>query len=539
MQTVTTITSGIKKYKGKWTINQASHLAKRTMFGATKQDVAAFAAKSLRHAIDDLIETQEETPLPPVNAYNDVNYVDIEIPQGATWVTATKQTGMEVGRRKTSYKAWWTGLMLNQQRTLREKMVLFWHNHFSTESNQVDNATASYKHNILLRQYALGNFKSLVKAVTVDACMLRYLNGNSNTKKAPDENYGRELQELFTVGKGPGSGYTEDDVKAAAKVLTGFRVEGKVLPDIHGLFDATRHDETDKQFSAFYNNTIIKGRKGKEGEQELDDMLDMIFQQEEVSKFICRKLYRYFVYYKIDDGVEKNIIVPLAKTFRKSNYEIKPVLNELLSSQHFFDAANSGSIIKNPVDFCVGLCREFNVVFPDDTDIVSQYNLWNTLQTNASQMQMNIGDPPNVAGWPAYYQAPNFDKVWVNSDTLPKRNIFSDKMVNGGYYRGKKNIVIDVIEFTKTMSNPAEPLALINESIQRLYQMDLPDKEKIYMKNDILLSGLQGMMSDHYWTDAWNKLTEKPDDVANKKDVTNKLKNLYKYLMNLPQYQLC
>ena len=183
--------------------------------------------------------------------------------------------------------------------------------------------------------------------------------------------------------------------------------------------------------------------------------------------------------------------------------------------------------------------NEFNVDFPDDSDIVSQYDLWNTVQTNAAQMQMNIGDPPNVAGWAAYYQAPNYDKVWINSDTLPKRNVFTDKMIYTGFYRGKKKILIDVVEFTKTFANPSEPLALINESVRRLYQIDLPNEDKIYMKNDILLSGLQGMMSDHYWTDAWNKLIDKPDDIANKKDVTNKLKNLYKYLMNLPQYQLC
>jgi uncharacterized protein (DUF1800 family) len=533
------ITSGLKKYKGKWSNDEAKHLLKRTMFGAPKANVEHFASKSLRSSIRELLDAEEPVPAPPINNYNDDKYTDEEIQPGLTWITATKVNGMNGGRRRNSYKSWWLGLMLNQQRSIREKMVLFWHNHFSTETNSVDNPTMCYRHNVLLRQYALGNFKDMVRAVTQDPAMLKYLNGNASTKKAPDENYGRELQELFTMGKGPDSHYTEGDVKAAARVLTGFRIENKVLPDIHGVFDAGRHDETDKQFSAFYENTIVPGRKAKEGEAELDDMLNMLFAQEELSKFICRKLYRFFVYYRIDDTTEKSIIEPLAKTFRKNKYEIKPVLKELLSSRHFFDIANRGGIIKSPVDFTVGLCREYNVVFPGADDYADLYGLWYNIQSTAAQMQQNIGDPPNVAGWPAYYQEPQFDKIWINSDTLPKRNQFTDRMLSNGFARNGKKIVIDPYVFAQSLSDPGNPDALINESVQLFYAMDLPDKEKKYMKEGILLSGLQGMMSDHYWTDAWNKMTGKPDDNANKKDVTNKLRNLYKYLMNLPQYQLC
>jgi uncharacterized protein (DUF1800 family) len=533
------VDSGLKKFKGRWTMDEARHLLKRTMFGASKADISYFTAKSLRSSLKELLDDDDIIPQPPVNNYNDDKYTDEEIQPGQTWITAAKVTGMNSGRRRNSYKAWWLGLMLNQKRSIREKMVLFWHNHFATETNSVDNPTFCYKYNILLRQYALGNFKEMVKAVTLDPAMLKYLNGNASTKKAPDENYGRELQELFTIGKGPGSHYTEADVKAAAKVLTGFRIENKILPDSHGIFDSSRHDETDKQFSAFYKNTLITGRKLKEGEAELDDMLNMFFAQEELSKFICRKLYRFFVYYKIDDTTEKNIIEPLAKTFRKNDYEIKPVLKQLLASRHFFDIANRGGMIKSPIDFTVGLCREFNILFPGIEDYVNLYGLWNNIQTTAAQMQQNIGDPPNVAGWPAYYQEPQYDKIWINSDTLPKRNQFTDRMINIGFARNGKKIIIDPYIFALSLPEPGNPDTLINDSVQLLYSMDLPDKEKKYMKEGILLSGLQGMMSDHYWTDAWNKMISKPDDNANKKDVMNKLRNLYKYLMNLPQYQLC
>ena len=533
------VDTNLKRFKGKWTPETTKHLLKRTMFGARKEDIDHFASKSLRSTIKALVNTTEVTPDPPVNNYTDDKYTDEEIQPGQTWVNATKVNGMTSGRRRNSYKAWWVGLMLNQQPTLREKMVLFWHNHFATETSIVDNPTFCYKHNALLRQYALGNFKELVRAVTLDPAMLKYLNGNVNTKKAPDENYGRELQELFTIGKGPGSHYTEGDVKAAARVLTGFRIDNKLLADVHGIFDGSRHDETDKVFSSFYGNTTIKGRKGKEGEQELDDMLSMIFAQEETAKFICRKLYRFFVYHAIDDETEKNIITPLAKTFRKHDYEIKPVLTELLSSRHFFDVSNRGGLIKSPLDFTVGLCREFNVQFPTADDYIDLYGLWINIHGTAAQMQQQLGDPPNVAGWQAYYQEPQYDKIWINSDTLPKRNLFTDRMLNTGFARSGKKILIDPYAFASSLPDAGNPDKLIDDSIRLLYTMELPGKEKQYMKEDILLSGLAGQMSDHYWTDAWMKLTTSPNDAANKKDVMTKLRNLYKYIMNLPQYQLC
>ena len=527
----TAANNNIKPYNSRLKKEEAIHLLKRTLFGARQEDLLYFTGKNSNKAIHELLHAVEDIPAPPVNNYNDDKYTDEEIITGSTWITATKQSGMNVGKRKNSLKSWWTGLMINQNRSLREKMVLFWHNHFSNEMNKVDNAIFSYKQNILIRQYALGNFKELVMAISADPSMLKYLNGTNNVKKAPDENYGRELQELFTIGKGPGSHYNEDDVKAAARVLTGYRIENKVLPEAHGIFDPKRHDETDKQFSSFYNNTLIRGRPGEEGGKELNEMIDMIFAQEEVSLFICRKIYRFFVYHDIDELTEKNIIAPLARTFRKNNYEIKPVLNQLFCSKHFFDAANRGCMIKSPVDFCVGLCREYNISFPESSDYIPQYALWYSIHTIANQLQQNIGDPPNVAGWQAYYQVPQFDKIWINSDTLPKRNLFTDKMANNGYEKDKKKIAIDILSFVQTFSNPADPDALIEECVQRFYSIPLPEKEKQYIKEGILLSGLQGKMSDHYWTEAWNQL--------DKKDVISKLKRLFQYLMNLPQYQLC
>lgn len=535
MDNSSTIKSGLHRYKGEWTETQVTHLLRRTLFGAKRSDVQHFLQQSPGRSIRQLVRTPFPLPAPPVNNYNDDKYTDPEIAAGDGWTTATKYDGMNNYRRRNSFKSWWLGLMLNQDQSLREKMVLFWHNHFVVETNTVDNAFFCFGYNALLREHALGNFRELVRAVTVEPAMLRYLNGYANTKKAPDENYGRELQELFTVGKGPGSHYTEADVKAAARVLTGYTLNYKTYSS---SFDHNRHDETDKQFSPFYDNTTIKGIKGPGAAAELDQLLDMIFAREEVSHFICRKLYRFFVYHQIDDETERNIIKPLASLFRKKNYDIQPVLEKLLGSRHFFDPANYGSMIKGPVDFTVGLCREFDVRFPDAGQYIDQYGFWEQIRNQAASMQQNIGDPPNVAGWQAYYQEPEYDKLWISSDTLPKRNQFSDRLLNNGFSRKEKKLLIDPIAFAAGLPEPQDPGKLIAASVKALYSVDLPAEELQLIKTNILLSGLTGMASDHYWTNAWTTYQENPDDKTARDTVLNKLKALYRHLMDLPEYQL-
>ena len=525
----------MRSYKGKWERPQVTHLLRRTGFGARKEDVDYFLKKSPKKAVRELIGSDHPLPSPPINNYNDDKYTDEEIAAGANWTVSVKYDGMNNGRRKNSFKSWWLGLMLGQDRSIREKMVLFWHNHFVTETNTVDNALFCYRYNVLLRQHALGNFKELVKAMTTEPAMLRYLNGYANTKKAPDENYGRELQELFTVGKGQGPLYTEMDVKAAARVLTGYTLNYKTYTS---SFDPKRHDEGDKKFSAYYDNRIIKGIKGSTATAELDQLIDMIFSREEVSRFICRKLYRFFVYHEIDETTERQVIEPLATLFRKKDYAIQPVLEALFRSRHFFDPANYGSLIKPPVDFIVGLCREFNVVFPDGTEYADQYGFWEQVRNQAANLQQNIGDPPNVAGWQAYYQQPEFDKLWISSDTLPKRNQFSDRMINNGLGRNGKKVVIDVLAFAARLPSPEDPDRLIADSVRALYSVELPVADLQAIKTSILLSGLVGMASDHYWTNAWQALQLKPEDKANRNVVTNKLKALFRHLMDKPEYQL-
>jgi uncharacterized protein (DUF1800 family) len=527
---------GLAPFTGAWTENEVIHLLKRTLFGATRADINYFKKLSLQQSVDELLNPTAPLPDLPVKEYTvpaSATNPDTNITQGATWVLDVNNDGTVNSLRMNSFKKWWMGVMINQDRSIREKMTLFWHNHFATETGTIGNAQYVYKHHLLLRTYALGNFKALTRAITIDPAMLVYLNGERNTKSAPDENYGRELLELFCCGKGPESLYTEDDVKAAAQVLTGWRNDAAT---ISSYFDNKRHDPGNKTFSAFYGNTVIQGKNSATaGDEELDALLDMIFATQETAKYISRRLYRWFVYYDIDSTVEANIITPMANLLRANNYEIKPVLSALLKSEHFFDVLAKGCQIKSPVDLIVGTCRELQVAFQPATDYLTNYGFYSYLVNWANNMQQSIGDPPDVSGWKAYYQEPQFYEVWITSDTLPKRNQFTDTMVQNGYTFNGKKLFIDVAEFAKTLPKPEDPNQLIDDILKLIYRIDLSAASKNQLKTDILLGG---QAADYYWTDAWNVFISNPGNTSNTTTIRNRLRDLLKYFMNLAEYQL-
>ncbi|HNE29883.1 MAG TPA: DUF1800 family protein, partial [Saprospiraceae bacterium] len=353
-----TLSGDLSPYNGPWDFDRAAHLLRRATFGARKSQIDLLLAQgSAQAAVDFVLNLPATQPDPPVNNYNNADYTDPDVPAGQTWVNAYPDfnNGNE-GYRIESWRGWWLKLMIDGEPNIREKMTLFWHNHFATQTTEVFIGRLVYNYNRRLREGCLSNFKSLARTITLDQMMLVYLNGYLNDKSAPDENYARELQELFTIGKDTPAQYTEDDVVAAARVLTGWRINPFSL-DVY--LDINAHDTGNKQFSGFYNNTVIQGSIN--GDAELDALLDMIFAKEEVALFICRKLYRFFVYYVIDQTVEDTIIAPLAQLFRDSNYDIMPVVETLLKSEHFFDAYNKGCYIKNPLDLTVGVLRNFDL----------------------------------------------------------------------------------------------------------------------------------------------------------------------------------
>lgn len=521
--------AGMQQFDAAWDESTLRHLLRRTLFGFKQEDINAFKGRSMAEVVQ-LLVSPSPAPLPPVNNYNDSNFSDPTVPAGQTWVNAPYD-GNANGRRNNSLKSWWIGNLIQQTSSVHEKMTLFWHNHFAIESVDVNDARYMYRYYSLLRKYALGNFKDLVLEITRDPAMLRYLNGYQNNKNAPDENYARELQELFTLGKGPLVFYTEADVKAAARVLSGYTVNATT---ISSAFDPNRHDTGNKQFSTYYQNKVILGKTGANGAKETEELIDMLFLQQETALYLCRKLYRFFVYYEIDAATEANVILPMANLFRLKNYEVKPVLELLLSSTHFYDPVNVAGMIKSPLDYCVGLCKEFKMQFPDSTDFANHYLMFDYIRTQSSNMQQNLADPPSVAGWPAYYQAPQFHELWINSDTLPRRNQFMNILLTSGYTRNGKKIFIDVLTYVNALSNPGNPNLLIRDTVTHLCAIGLT-QEVIQFLKSILLSG---QSTDSYWTDAWTSYKANPTNVVARNMVLSRLNSMFSYLMNLPEYQL-
>ncbi len=523
---------GLNTFNNAWLPIHTKHLLNRTLFGAKAADINYFHTKGLVASVDELLTLPSALPSPPLNDYNTATSIDPGVAPGTTWINNFSVDGTINSNRRFNYKRWLASVWVGQERNIREKLTLFWSNHFGTEADTIAYGTLIYNHHQILRTNCLGNYKELVKQITLDPGMLRYLNGFLNTKTAPDENYARELQELFTIGKEGGAKYSEEDVKAAAKILTGWRLDA----NLNTYFDSARHDTTNKTFSAFYNNRVIIGKTGSSGAQETDELLNMIFLKTEVAKFICRKLYRYFVYYYIDSNVENNIITPLANIFIANNFEIKPVLKTLLQSEHFYDTLYIGCQIKSPVDFVIGFLRQYEINFPDAVlDYADAYSLYNNMVGALTNMGQNPVDPPNVAGWPAYYQSPDYNELWINADTLPKRNKFTDLMLATGYTKNGKKIIVNTVQFAQTVCpTPSDPNILMDSLFSFLVSTEISSTMKSNLKTQILLTG---QANDRYWTDAWNAYLGNPTTI-NFNTVNTRLKSLLKYIMNLPDYQL-
>jgi uncharacterized protein (DUF1800 family) len=452
-------------------------------------------------------------------------------------------------------QTWHFKQMVTQSMSLQEKMVLFWHNHFATGHNVVKDARYMFRTHQTIRTHALGNLRAFVKAITLDPGMLRYLDGNTNTKSGPNENYARELQELFTIGKGeeiaPGNygTYTEHDIKQAARVLSGWSDEPKTLET---LFNEGHHDDGDKPFSEAYGKKIIKGRNGKAGAlEELDELIEMILQQPETAEYICRKIYRWFVSTEVTPQIETTIIKPLAKLYRESDYDVQPVMVKLLSSKHFYDPAIRGAMIKNPIDLSVGLIRSFPVDQLDDADnfmndfpstrpqlsseIENIHYAFRRFHVALAGMQYDLHNPPSVAGLPAYYQEPQLQKLWINADTLQRRVKMVDDFLNKSYQfdDGYGKAIISAARFATQLSKPADPKVVIAEVIETLFAVPIP-ADQAEKATRILLDGID----EGIWAARWELYKQNQNDPGIAEGVAGPLRNAMRHLAGLAEFQL-
>lgn len=549
------VTSGLQPYAGSWTEWEVLHLLRRTNFGWKKAWVDTLLPLTASAAVDAVLNVNTTPPLPPVNWYQNIaNEADENsLPLGADWTNdffASSTVGQNTNQnRMDALRRWLFGLTLNGDHTIREKMVWFWYHFMPIDFDAIYQSSNSYVHNNtarifyryfkMFRDNALGNYKTLVRTVATDPCMTYYLNNQANTKTAPDENFARELMELFTLGKDdPNNTYTEVDVIAAAKVLTGWRVEGMNTANVATNFKTASHEYASKTFSAFFGGQTISS-VSPNGASELDALLNMIFSKNvDVSRYICRRLYRYFVYYDIDANIEANVIVPLAQTFVANNWNIKPVLQQLFKSEHFFDMANKGVYIKTPFDLVAGTLNSF-AVNTTDANIEWQYRIWSRYNDSyCLSMDQRMGTIPNVSGWNAFYQTPAYHQYWINSNAVQKRFAYIRDIFNGhtvGSVTGRI-FKVDVILFAQLFGNAiaADPNTLTATCIKYLLPVDLSQPQKDQLKFSTLLSG---QSTDSYWTTAWNAYIASPT-AANRAVVEPRLKNLLSGICQLAEYQL-
>ena len=521
----TTVTNTFDPYTGAWGFEQAAHLLRRTTFGPTYAQMKQATSDGLDATISTLFENQ---PLPADPIYYNFEN-DPNVANGESWVdepTNFQITGLN-GGRKRSLQGWSFKAIRESGMNIREKMLLFWHNHFVVANT--NDSRFQHKYMTLLRENALGNFKEFVEEITIDPSMLQYLNGTQNSKNAPNENYARELLELFTIGKGDAAGpgdytnYTEDDVVQIARALTGWRhFDIDDLTEVQADFNPNRHDTGDKQLSHRFNEVVISDA----GADEYKTVIDIIFQKDEVARFISRKLYRWFVHFDINSDVEANIIEPMAQMLITDNYDVQPTIKALLSSEHFYDISIRGCMITHPIDYLFKMVNTFELEL--NPDILQEYNILRRLFRAIAPLEMVMYSHPNVAGWKAYYQAPQYYKIWINAVTLPVRMNFSDTL-SEGYNVSGFQVKLNVLAFTASLDNPADPDDLINEIASILYAQPLAQEQVDSLKAS------HGITNPEWQNEYLDYST---GNTSLEPTINNKLKGLVKTMLKMPEFYL-
>ena len=355
--------------------SQVAHLLRRAGFGATEAELDQYTALGFAGALDRLLNPEQ---------------VDDSATDQLLAPLAVDPTDPEARRKIEAAKFWWFNRMLYTQRPLQEKLTLFWHTHFATANSKVANAVLMLNQIQLFRESGLGSFETLLQKVTRDPAMLNWLDNRLNRKGAPNENFAREVQELFTVGIG---NYTEQDIKEAARAFTGHSLDRANTY----VFNAAQHDNGQKTF------------QGQTGNFNADDILGILVRNPATARFLTTKLFSYFVY----DTPDPSTIDRLSNTFVASNFDIRSVLRDMFTGPEFLSAQAYHAQIKQPADLVIGSLKSLNVqnIGPDVTQVLRR-------------MGQDLLNPPDVSGWKG-------GSTWINSTTLFERFNWGNRLASG------------------------------------------------------------------------------------------------------------
>lgn len=539
----------------------AAHLLRRTSFGFDRSDIERFSDMTADQAVDELLRFPA-LPSPPIDPVT-----------GATWVYRGRVSANSSDSRLYRYVvAGWLDEAIHSPPNLLHKLMFFLHQNFTSDSSV--RSTNLYNQLRLFRHYAKGSYKLLARKMCMDNGMMRYLDTRYSSKNNPNENFPRELLELFTIGKGPQiargnyTHYTENDIKAAAKLFTGFRLDetyNTLDPDTgipSGKVTLSQHDIGQKVFSQAFNGTVIAGRNTASGMlEEVDDLIDMVFGQLATAQNICRKLYRYFVHYDINTDIETAVILPLALQLKNDNYELEGVLKTLLKSEFFFDADDQnafdelvGGIIKSPLDLFIGTLTYFKVPLPEmkvNPDLFYRlFYYYIFINFLCKESGMDPFNPFNVAGYPAYYQEPSFDNLWINSTSLSFRYLFADMLLSGNkiLVGGRLRMQLDVMAFVNDVENipdfigldpagspgphagPRIPRHLVSSLVDNLFPETLSANRFDYYLNDLLLDNL----TELNWMLEWDTYIA----TGNNTYIKPQIEKLIRGVIQSPEYQV-
>lgn len=346
-------------------IEQAAHLRRRAGFGASAREIHETAELGIERALDELLDFERE---------------DADLERALETFAGD---AFDLNNSIDDVRAWWLYRMIHTRRPLREKLTLFWHGHFATSAQKVDRTASMIEQNRMLRRLCGANFREFLEAVAKDPAMLVYLDSNSNKKGKPNENFARELMELFSLGIG---NYTEKDVQEAARAFTGWHIADGAYK-----FNAGQHDGGEK---------TVLGRKGK---LNGGDVLDLVATHPATPTFLARKLCRFFV----NDQPDAAYVERVASAYRRSGGSLRAMVEALFRDPAFFAEENVRSVVKSPVEFAVGALKTLGVTVP-----------LRNLAPSLRKMGQNLLAPPSVKGWDG-------GDAWLTSTSLFERGNFA------------------------------------------------------------------------------------------------------------------
>ncbi|MEP6810045.1 MAG: DUF1800 domain-containing protein [Chthoniobacterales bacterium] len=468
----------------RWDESAAAHLLRRAAFGGTPEEIASVHAKGLTRAVNDLLHPAtpaSETSAPAWAQPRDLRTIRQEARMAKRGGDRSKIKAFRKmeGDEVLDLRSWWLRRLASDPAPLREKMTLFWHGHFATSMEKVKDGYWMWRQNQTLREHALGNFNSLTKAISRDPAMMIYLDLPQSRPEHPNENWAREMMELFTIGIGH---YGEPDVKEAARAFTGYRLD---LASQTFRFAPRQHDDGSKTFL---------GRTGNFGG---DEIIDILTAQPACAEFIAKKLCRFFV----EDDPAPALVDTVAGRLGAHGLELLPILREIFTSTEFYAERVQRAQIKSPTQFMVETCRLLLADLPSPR----------VAQNAMRQMGQILFAPPNVKGWDG-------GKSWISTSTLLFRNNFANYLINGdaivhpaeaaakragadlGFRRNAaalaqeiKRAPIDVGKIVppELRKDPERLLAVL---IRRIFQSELPTSELAAFRE--FLSRTEGEIDD-------------------------------------------